>query len=83
MTVLQKPQYFTLLLQIAPSAVGSSFLFGTDLPTGPSGVRSPFTFLECDVQGGENTFEEADASLAFLLGQMPFYSVKVLLCTLV
>ncbi len=77
MVVLKKPVLFTFLLQIAPSGVGSSFLFGTELPTGPSGVRSPFTFLECDAQGGENTFEEAEASLAFLLGQMPFYSVKV------
>jgi hypothetical protein len=67
-----------LLLPIAPSALGSNFLFGTELPTGPSGVRAPFKFLECDAQGGENTFEEADASLAFILGQMPFYSIKVL-----
>ena len=52
-------------------------IFGTDLPVGPTGVRSPFKFLECDAQGGENTFEEADTAIAFILGQLPFYSVKV------
>jgi hypothetical protein len=64
-------------LLIVPSGVGSKFIFGTDLPVGPTGVRSPFKFLECDAQGGENTFEEADTAIAFILGQLPFYSVKV------
>ncbi len=64
-------------LLIVPSGTGSNFIFGTDLPVGPTGVRSPFKFLECDAQGGDNTFEEADTAIAFILGQLPFYSVKV------
>ncbi len=78
MNVLQKPVLYMFIANHSLSYwIKLPLFFGTELPTGPSGVRNPFTFLECDAQGGENTFEEADASRALILGQMPFYSVKV------
>jgi hypothetical protein len=50
--------------------------WGISLPTGPSGERTPFRFLECDVQGGDvnqiNGKEKgADAALAWIFSQFP------------
>jgi hypothetical protein len=45
------------------------------LPSGPSGERTPFRFLECDVQGGDaNQTNGADAALAWMFSQLPFVS---------
>jgi hypothetical protein len=42
---------------------------------GPNGERTPFRFLECDVQGGDaNQIQDADAALALLFSQFPFVS---------
>ena len=49
--------------------------FGTSLPSGPSGERTPFRFLECDVQGGDaSQIKDADAALAWVFSQLPFVS---------
>ncbi len=51
-------------------------IFGNVLPTGPSGERNPFRFLECDVQGGNmDLIQGADAALALFQGQTPFAAV--------
>ena len=43
--------------------------------SGPNGERTPFRFLECDVQGGDaNQIEDADVALAWLFSQLPFVS---------
>ncbi len=43
------------------------------MPTGLSGERTPFRFLECDVQGGDaNQIKGADTALAYLSSQLPF-----------
>jgi hypothetical protein len=53
-------------------ALGADLYFRTDLPSGPSGERSPFRFLECSVQGGDrDQIEDADAAIAWVLGQLP------------
>jgi hypothetical protein len=55
--------------------MGTNLLWGTFLPSGPSGERTPFRFLECDVQGGDaNKIQGADAALASLFSQLPFVS---------
>jgi hypothetical protein len=44
---------------------------------GPSGERTPFRFLECDVQGGdEDEIKGVDRTLAWLFSQLPFVSGK-------
>jgi hypothetical protein len=56
-------------------ALGAIYVWGTSLPSGPSGERTPFQFLECDVQGGDaNQIQGADAALAMLFSQLPFVS---------
>jgi hypothetical protein len=47
--------------------------WGTRLETGPSGERTPFRFLECDVQGGDQLYG-ADTALAWLFSQLSFVS---------
>ena len=45
----------------------------TSLLSGPNGERTPFRFLECDVQGGDaNQIKDADAALAWMFSQLPF-----------
>jgi hypothetical protein len=51
-------------------------VFRRTLPTGPSGEITPFQLLECDAQGGDGTYKNEDAALAFILGQMPFKASK-------
>ena len=64
-----------LLRCISLAKIGANALFGTSLPSGPSGERTPFRFLECDVQGGDaNRIEGADAALAWTFSQLPFVS---------
>jgi hypothetical protein len=47
-------------------------IFQAVLPSGPSGERHPFQFLECDVKGGDvGRVEEADAAKALIQGQYP------------
>jgi hypothetical protein len=47
-------------------------IFNAYLPTGPSGERSPFQFMECDVQGGDvEQIEGADTAKAFIQGAYP------------
>ena len=54
-------------------ATGAFILFETLLPTGPSGERDPFQFLECDVRGGDaDQAEGAATANAWVLGQYPF-----------
>jgi hypothetical protein len=54
-------------------ATGTLVFFSTFLPTGPSGERSPFQFLECAVRGGDaGRIEGADTANALFLGQYPF-----------
>jgi hypothetical protein len=61
------------LLRCISLALGSLALFATYLPSGPSGERTPFRFLECDVQGGDaNQINGADAALAWTFSQLPF-----------
>ncbi len=61
-----------LLLWIS-LALGALIVFGTSLPSGPSGERTPYRFLECDVQGGDaNQIQGADAALAWMFSQLPF-----------
>jgi hypothetical protein len=56
-------------------ALGANFIWGTSLPSGPNGERTPFRFLECDVQGGDaNEIKGADAALALINSQLPFVS---------
>jgi hypothetical protein len=63
------------LLHCISLALGALALWGTPLPSGPSGERTPFRFLECDAQGGdENKIKDADAALACLSSQLPFVS---------
>ena len=58
-------------------ALGASYVWRTSLPSGPSGERTPFRFLECDVQGGDaNQINGADAALAWLFSQLSFVSGK-------
>ena len=55
--------------------MGALVFYGTSLPSGPSGERTPFRFLECDVQGGDaNQIQGADVALAWLFSQLPFVS---------
>jgi hypothetical protein len=50
-------------------------VWGISLPSGPSGERTPYRYLECDVQGGDaNQIEGADAALAWTFSQLPFVS---------
>ncbi len=50
-------------------------IWGTSLPSGPSGERTPFRFLECDAQGGDSTqIKGADGALAWMFSQVPFVS---------
>jgi hypothetical protein len=61
------------LLPCISLALGALTIFGTSLPSGPSGERNPYRFLECDVQGGDkNQIEDADKALAWLFSQLPF-----------
>ena len=63
------------LLRCISLAMGANFIWGTFLPSGPSGERTPFRFLECDVQGGDaNQIKGADTALAWLFSQLPFVS---------
>jgi hypothetical protein len=58
-------------------ALGASNFWFTILPSGPSGERTPFRFLECDVQGGDaNQIQGADVALAWMFSQLPFVSEK-------
>jgi hypothetical protein len=67
----------TCLLPCISLALGANYLLGTSLPSGPSGERTPFRFLECDVQGGNATqIQGADAALAWIFSQLPFVSGK-------
>ncbi len=62
-----------ILLRCISLAMGVQFLWGTPLLSGPTGERTPFRFLECDVQGGDaNQIKGADAALAYLFSQVPF-----------
>jgi hypothetical protein len=55
--------------------MGAKVVWGTSLPSGPNGERTPFQFLECDVQGGDaNQIKPADVALAFIFSQFPFVS---------
>ncbi len=59
--------------------MGANYVWGTDLPSGPSGKRTPFRFLECDVQGGDaNRIQDADVALAWMFSQLPFVATKPL-----
>jgi hypothetical protein len=61
------------LLRCISLAIGVILLWGAFLPTGLSGERTPFRFLECDVQGGDaNQIKGADTALAYLSSQLPF-----------
>ena len=63
------------LLRCVSLAVGALVLFKTPLPSVPPGERTPFRFLECDVQGGDaNQINDADAALALMFSQLPFNS---------
>jgi hypothetical protein len=54
-------------------ATGTLYYFQTFLPTGLSGERNPFQFLECDLRGGDvDEIEGADTVKAWMLGQYPF-----------
>jgi hypothetical protein len=65
----------TCFLRCISLALGSNLFWGTSLPSGPSGERTPFRFLECDVKGGDtNQIQGADAALAWLFSQLPFVS---------
>ncbi len=56
-------------------AFGANYAWGASLPSGLLGKRTPFRFLECDVQGGDaNQIQDADAALAWLFSQLPFVS---------
>ena len=56
---------------------GSKLFFRTSLPSGPSGERTPFRFLECDVQGGDaSQIKDADAALAWMFSQLPFVATN-------
>jgi hypothetical protein len=56
-------------------ALGATYFWRTSLPSGISGERTPFRFLECDVQGGDaNQINGADAALAWIFSQLPFVS---------
>ena len=53
--------------------LGAVAVWGVSLPSGPSGERTPFRFLECDVRGGDaNQIQGADAALAWMFSQLPF-----------
>jgi hypothetical protein len=57
--------------------MGANVVWGTSLPSGPSGERTPFRFLECDAQGGDaNQIQDADAALSWMFSQRPFVSGK-------
>ncbi len=63
------------LLRCVSLAIGVMALFQTPLPSVPPGERTPFRFLECDVQGGDaNQIKDADAALALMFSQLPFNS---------
>ena len=63
------------LLRCISLALGANFVWGTSLPSGPSGERTPFRFLECDVQGGDaSKIQGADTALAWMFSQLPFVS---------
>ena len=63
------------LLRCISLVIGANYFFGTSLPSGPSGERTPFRFLECDVQGGDaSQIKGADAALAWMFSQLPFVS---------
>jgi hypothetical protein len=66
---LLKPVSFVAYISVA---LGADVYFYASLPSGPSGERSPFRFLECSVQGGDrDQIEDADAAIAWVLGQLP------------
>ncbi len=49
------------------------------MPSGPppSGERTPFRFLECNVQGGDaSQIKDADVALAVLFSQLPLVAKK-------
>ncbi len=63
------------LLRCISLAIGANALFETSLPSGPSGERTSFRCLECDVQGGDaSQMKDADAALAWMFSQLPFVS---------
>jgi hypothetical protein len=74
--------WFCLIACLPPSlhislALGANFVWKTSLPSGPSGERTPFRFLECDVQGGDaSQIQGADAALAWMFSQLPFVSER-------
>ncbi len=50
-------------------------MWKASLPSGPSGERTPFRFLECDVQGGDaNQIQDAEVALAWMFSQLPYVS---------
>ncbi len=54
-------------------ATTAALFWGISLPSSPSGERTSFRFLECDVQGGDaNQIKGADAVLAWMFSQLPF-----------
>ncbi len=60
------------LLRCISLAKIALMFWGISLPSGPSGERTPFRFLECDVQGGDvNQIKDADAALAWMFSQFP------------
>ncbi len=57
--------------------MGATIVWETSLPWGISGEKTPFRFLECDVQGGDvSKVKGADAGLAWVFSQLPFVSRK-------
>ena len=65
------------LLRCISLDIGARLGWGTSLPSGLSGERNPFRFLECDVQGGDaNQIKGADTALAWVFSQLPFVSAK-------
>ena len=56
-------------------ALGANIVWETSLLSGPNGERTPFRFLECDVQGGDaSKIQGADTALAWMFSQLPFVS---------
>ncbi len=52
---------------------GALVFYNAFLPSGPTGERSPFQFLDCDVRGGDlDEIEGADVAIAWMQGQYPF-----------
>ncbi len=71
---LINPFFFVMAVSFVCISLATGVLayFQTFIPTGPTGERNPFQFLECDVRGGDvDLIEGADATNAWLQGQYP------------